>query len=507
MTDSIPVKLELSLPGNLNFLETALHYIVNCAKVFDFSKTEIAEIQLAAEEALVNVINNALNNDPAEKYTIICQQLPTRMEIVIHDKGLPFSADETPDFNPEIPDNQENAEGLSMYLLKHSVDEVHFRNLGRNGKETVLIKNIAAQRIDNIIKNEVATKSSKKDGLKTSLTTEWHLRSFIPEDALEISRCAYHAYGYTYETYIYYPERITEMNQKGELQSVLAVDRNENILAHIALKFYHPDDPVAEIGVAFVNPKYRKLNIFNKLCLNAFAKAKMKGLQGLYGRAVTSHPLSQKALNGFGFIDSGVLLGLFPADVDFKKLTGKVVQKESALLMFLPIKSPTRAIFPPAKHAKIIIDIFARGNIGIKVCETQDCNRNQNGVASDLADTPKLSYSRAEVFNTADLICFSGNREIVPEILAAKKRLCLERTDVLYLFLDLENPGSAEIAEDCAEMGFFFAGILPYGMHGRHTLILQYLNNLAIDFNLIKLHTPFAGKLLEYVKISQQNTL
>lgn len=508
MSNDNSTMLELSLPGNIGFLEIALSYIVNCAKVFGFSKKELSQIQLAAEEALVNIITNSLNNDPNERYTIICRQMPTRMEVVIRDKGMPFSPEEIPDYNPETPANLDNAEGLSMYLLKHSVDEVHFRNLGRDGKETVLVKNIEAQRIDNIIKKKAATEELEKEEIEEKGTitsvTEWHLRSFLPVDALEISRCAFEAYGYSYEPYIYYPERITEMNQQGELKSVVAVDQNEKLLAHIALKFYHPNDPIAEIGVAFVKPAGRRLNIFSKLCLDAYAKAKKQGLQGLYSRVVTSHPLSQKKLFDDNFINCGVLLGLFPADVEFKELTGKTIQKESALLMFLPLESPIKTIYPPKKHAKIVDEIFLHGSIKVVTGDSNKVTQDNNTTAVDIPDTLKLSHSRMEVFNTADIICYSSDLIIVDDILSAQKSLCLERTDVLYLFLDLESPGCPKLAQTCEELGFFFSGVLPYGLHGRHTLILQYLNNLAIDYDKIKLHAPFAQKLLLYIKTCDQ---
>ena len=39
-------------------------------------------------------------------------------------------------------------DSLSLFLLQQAMDEVHFRNLGRGGKETLLIKHVAAKRID-----------------------------------------------------------------------------------------------------------------------------------------------------------------------------------------------------------------------------------------------------------------------------------------------------------------------------------------------------------------------
>jgi serine/threonine-protein kinase RsbW len=488
-------ELKLTAPGNIRYISVTVEFIKNCSRAFGFSEDEIFKIDIAAEEALSNIILNSLSNDSLQNYSVTCRRLPGKMEIVIHDKGLPFSPDEIPEYNPENPDDEENADGLGMYLLKSSVDNVLFRNLGRNGKETVLIVGIESERIDNLL--SVSRQPEATD--ITPVDTKWHLRPFQPEDAIEISRCAYQTYGYTYEPYIYYPERITDMNNKGELLSIVAVDKSENLLAHIALKFYHHEDPIAEAGVAFVKPQYRKLGIFSKMCTDAFQRASDRGLFGVYGRAVTSHPLSQKKLTDFGFIDCGLMLGLFPSDVEFKALTGKTVQKESALLTYLPFKSPNRAIFPPARHSEIISDILSEASIPVKAVDSDNESATKCSDKKIHGDA-ELTYSRMEVFNTADIISYSTDISIIDSINSAKRKLCIEHTDVLYLYLDLEQPGCAKLADRCEKLGFFFCGVLPYGMHGRHTLILQYLNNIEIDFNKIKLNSPFAEKLLRYVE-------
>ncbi len=50
------------------------------------------------------------------------------------------------------------------------------------------------------------------------------------------------------------------------------------------------------------------------------------------------------------------------------------------------------------------------------------------------------------------------------------------------------------------QLGFFFSGILPRGLRGHDSLMLQYLNNTRVDSSLL---APFSGearKILEYIK-------
>jgi serine/threonine-protein kinase RsbW len=59
--------------------------------------------------------------------------------------------------------------------------------------------------------------------------------------------------------------------------------------------------------------------------------------------------------------------------------------------------------------------------------------------------------------------------------------------------------------QQCKQLGFFFAGVLPFGLHNRHELILQYMNNLEINYDMIKPYSERAAGILEYVRLSDPN--
>ena len=54
------------------------------------------------------------------------------------------------------------------------------------------------------------------------------------------------------------------------------------------------------------------------------------------------------------------------------------------------------------------------------------------------------------------------------------------------------------------KMGFFFAGILPLALVG-DALILQYLNNVRIDYDKIVLYTEEARQIRDYVREMDPN--
>ena len=85
------------------------------------------------------------------------------------------------------------------------------------------------------------------------------------------------------------------------------------------------------------------------------------------------------------------------------------------------------------------------------------------------------------------------------------KSYCRERTDAVFLYVNIEDPRCPGFTARCEELGFFFAGILPGGANGRDSLVLQYLNNLKVDYDRLKLHSAEAEELARYVRSCDPN--
>lgn len=490
------IELSITVPASLSYLSAVLAFVRETALAFNLHKDETERLVLATEESVTNVITHGLADNADEQYTLTCRGLPASVEVVIHEKGIPFQAELTHEYHPQEVEITGDTRGLGMYLLRHAVDEVRFVNLGRDGKETVLIKHLPHKRIDALLDKQ--QEIVETDGAPLG---PWHIRKFREEDALEISRCAWQTYGYTYEPYIYYPDMIISMNREGRLRSLVAEDEKGQLLGHAGLKFYHPEDPIAEIGVAFVKPICRRHGVFSALTNQLFATGHDSGLFGIYGRAVTSHTLSQKKCMDSGSHSTGLFLGLFPSDVDFKNLGGRISQKESGLLFYASLhKEEKRRIYPPEKHKKIIEEIFSP--LGCPIC----CGPATPAI-SENGDKFSMETTKMEVFNSVDILCFSATPAMAPEIRSLLHKYCMEHVDILYLFINLEKSGAAQLAGLCEEMGFFFSGILPFGLRGRHSLILQYRNNLSLDYSAIQLYDPTALRLKNYIEQHDPNQM
>ncbi len=109
------------------------------------------------------------------------------------------------------------------------------------------------------------------------------------------------------------------------------------------------------------------------------------------------------------------------------------------------------------------------------------------------------------VLNVAEVEVSSIGDDIMPELESIKYALCLKHVDAIFLHLDLENPYSPYVVQQCEQLGFFFSGVLPFGLHNKHELILQYMNNLEISYDMIKPYSTSAVSMLEYVRSCDPN--
>ncbi len=90
----------------------------------------IHKIELACEEALVNIISYAYEENPG-KIEIICEKRGMRFEVTLRDEGTPFNpidVDVNPQFN--LPVHERKVGGMGIFLIRKTIDEVSYRREG-----------------------------------------------------------------------------------------------------------------------------------------------------------------------------------------------------------------------------------------------------------------------------------------------------------------------------------------------------------------------------------------
>jgi len=493
---------KLMLPVNITYLTAIQGFIGELAKTAGLPSKDIDPLLLAVEEATVNVIEHAFLPDENATFEVACEYTPLEFTVKIRDKGLPFDPDQVKAFEPD-PDLEDISQpGLGFRLMKESVDKLTFHNLGFEGKEIRLTKFIHQKHIEEYFSPAHLERFEERTTTKEEPSEKhaFQVQFLQPEQAIEVAQCAYRTYGYTYVMEnVYYPERLVEMTRTGDLISVVAVaDANQEVMSHGALEFHGRKHGIPEIGMGFTKPTYRGMGCLNRLTEFVLNHAREKGIKGIYSKAVTTHIYSQKTLNTFEFHPCGLLVGLSPAK-EFVRMEKQLTQRESLVLYYRKMNEiPSVKIYAPSSHQEMIEKIFRQTDVSVESV--------LSGVEDNTDLVDEHSHLECDINNRLQLANIYVNKygkDLEPEMRNRLKDLCQKKIQAINIYLDLTDPDINKAVGMLEKQNCYFAGVFPG--HPRPFLILQYLNDVYIDYDQIAIYDSFTKELFEYIKDRDPN--
>jgi len=486
------MKTRLTVPNDMGFLPVILGYVLESAKKAGFTRDNLNKIQLGVEESVTNVIEHAFAPEQKETFDIICEETGLGLTVIIKEKGLPFDPSQMPEYDREKLEKDFSDTGLGLHMMKQCMDEVSFHNLGREGKETRLVKYLDSRSVTEYMREDETRPEKKDDGPPEKI--DYAVRLMNPSEAVEVSKCAYMSYGYTYaHENIYFPDRIRELNKAEEMISLVAVTGDGEIMGHIALLMDEYDHSSAEGGVAFVNPKFRGQGILKRLLDEMKAEGGRRDLTGIYGFPTTTHPYSQKGVLKLGMNDCALQVSKLPPAQYKGDITTEIMQRRSNLYSFCYINKPADSTYYiPAQHRDMIEKIYK--NLGVApnlVAAPEDGAAPLDGSARINVSTDNYMCAKIEIP--------AQGADVVSEVGRIIKRLCAERMETLYLYLDLSDRMTAVMTAEFENLGFFFSGIIP-GATGKDRLLLQYLNNQIYNYDDLQIASDLGSELAAYIK-------
>ncbi len=491
--------VKVVIPNELGFLSMIIDVAGNIAKKMGFSEGEIQHIEIGSEEAISNIIKYAFDEGEETTVDIDFNLKKLGLEIVISEKGMPFDPSVVPEFSPEKFKEDLSEDGLGMYLMKKFMDEFAFHNLGKEGKKTCLFKYLASSKVEEVLSDDELENAQKEREAATLPKGSVHytVRRMKPEEAVEVSRCAYTSYGYTYvHEDVYYPDRLRTLNENEDVISFVCVTDDGEIIAHAALE-REKDRMVPQLGIAATKPKFRGQGCLGALNNALIEEAIRRKFTGFYARGITTHVFSQKSILKMGMVSCGILISS-GKEREYKGIEQGKIQRESVVLMFKYLNKPLdQVVFLPEKHAQIIEDIYtnldhmpviAEIDLGIKLPDE----------ASDILVSPNNASL------TADIYVHVYGKDVLYNVQDKLRILCQNRYETIYLHLKLKDHFTALFTGEFERMGFFFAGVMPHS-ENNDVLILQYLNNHVIDYDYVNVADAFAEKLKAYIKDNDIN--
>jgi serine/threonine-protein kinase RsbW len=409
----------------------------------------------------------------------------------VHDEGLPWDPSLAPEYDPGADLESQTGAGLGSFLIQRFADAVEFHNLGSRGKETVIVKYLPA---DTVATAAPAAEASMADveHVPAAERARLDIGPLRREQAIEVCRCIYDAYRYTYvNEHLYYPDRVVALNESGDMVSAVASAPDGEVAGHAALVF--PDDTheIADLAVVATKARFRGQSVARRLGEYLGEEALDRGLHGLFIEEVTVHTFTQKFCHRLGFVDTGFLLAYSPATMAFEGIAGEASARRSVVLGFKYLTPPMiMRVYAPRRHRAAIAGIYER--LGVKVefaLRSRASNRGEPVLNVSVNPRRAVATVRIPVYG----------RDLAQRIRSEVLRQLRDNVAVVNVYLDLSTAGTGRVAESLEEAGFLFTGILPGGRSG-DWLILSYFNGGLVDYDAMQVEEPATRDLLAYIR-------
>jgi anti-sigma regulatory factor (Ser/Thr protein kinase) len=443
------------------------------------------QLDRAVETVCRNAIEHGFDPDEEGQYDVEILRRPGRVVIAVEDRGLPF------DYAP-LRDGGDTA---LPEMLHHSfADEVRFINLGRGGNRVELIKHLPHADVREHLSEAEHHRTVRAPAAPEDAQLE--IRMMRPEESFELSRCVYRSYGYSYDwDYVYYPERIRELQESGLMRSCVAVttggESGGEFVGHLAVRVERPDSPVGEAGQAVVDPRFRGHHLFPRMKTFLAEQAKNADMYGLYSEATAVHPYSQKGNLHLGAKETGFLLGYIPASVSYKEIGEEREGRRGSVALFYMRTSPEpeRTIYPPAVYREAVRRIVEHNGLH---------RTGGDGSDAEMPPSSRMSVDVRRDHNLAFLRVEEPGADLQELVRVRLRELCLHRVDCIYVDLPLSHPAVPGAGARLNELGFFFGGIIPE-LRGGDVLRLQYLNEVDIRPEDVSTASDFGQELVNLI--------
>lgn len=483
-----PQHTVLRIPAQGRFLPLVQGHVRDLARAVGLPDRDVLALELAAEEAFGNICAHAYPDGTPGDVLVDGELLESELRLSFHDEGLPF--------DPVLLEGRSvqsecAAAGLGLKLIHSAVDEVRWVNRGRQGKALCLVKRLP-------LSEEGESSAPGRPGEAAELPRApeqpYEVRPLEPDEALQVARLFWLAYGYSYKNEAFYrPEGLLDLVARGVLHSYVAVTKEGEVVGHAGLLRPEPV-PTAEMALLVVSPAHRGRKLMERFFDSLAARAAEMGLSGLSLNPVTSHPVSQRQSIGTGAVPCGLDLAACPPR-QFKamRLEDGPPRRESYLHCFKYFAAPPAAVaHVPQRHRAMVERIYER--LGRELTLAPPA---QGGLSGE-PGAYSVSFDRGLAKGVVRVARADGRQW--PEIRrAATDLLDIAGAEVVHLDLPLAQAATPGLWEQAEAAGFFFAGVWPHAAADGDLLRLTRLA-ARFDMGLLRLYSDPALELGAYVE-------
>lgn len=129
---------QIKLPANLENLPELIESVSRCAKKQGFNPGKVTEIEIALEEALVNIINYAYQNNIGDIKVTCFFDDDNRFTIAIEDTGAHFDVLSVGQPNITSKISERKVGGLGIFFIRKLMDGVLYQRKGNKNILTLI---------------------------------------------------------------------------------------------------------------------------------------------------------------------------------------------------------------------------------------------------------------------------------------------------------------------------------------------------------------------------------
>jgi len=435
-------------------------------------------LSAVVEKLVTFTLDRAYPDDDLGEIEVTLEAGDGSVHLTVHDWGLPLTS----------AGGEYGALPEPLAELAPDAGDLRLTNLGSDGKRLTAEVTVRSNGDGQARWHHIeAVPRRAPAGRAASDTIE--VRAATPQDAEAIAQLLYENYHLSYvHADFYRPRYLMAMMESGGLVSTIALHDGQ-VIGHGALMPL-PGVSSAETGAAVVHSAYRGLGIFGRLSEHGLDTAMNRGLASVFGDAVTMHPFSQRAERANGYYETGLQLGMFPAQTTMRGFGGGGPSRRTATIRsYRPFYEQPRRVGLPGVYCELIEGVYA--NVGLTIeARTEPAPFEGDALTMEIDEPRGLGFLR--------LRGWEGGPGT--DLKDAVRHVLSRHVDVAYADLDLETLTDVDAATaELNELGFFVAGLVLDGLGGHDYLRLQLLDSDEVELDGVVCDSAFAQGLKQRV--------
>jgi serine/threonine-protein kinase RsbW len=132
----------LTISAELSNLGAVADFIAQAARASGLDERDTYHVQMAADEAVTNVIEHAYHGRPDGQIEIYCERRGDEFIVEIRDFGKPFDPSKVGTPRVKGPLSRRTIGGLGIFFMKNLMDSVEFSSGAERGNRLRMVKRV-----------------------------------------------------------------------------------------------------------------------------------------------------------------------------------------------------------------------------------------------------------------------------------------------------------------------------------------------------------------------------